>query len=341
MRHMKNSHWCLVIILTALLPLYTQRASKQSLCKTPAAQKQSPGAPEACKSPCQFRFVVYGDTRNSGPTAKDGDSTHQNILEFVKGYNPLLILQTGDLVFDGGDEKQWETFNRLTCFGKDAKITANRISYYPTPGNHDKCTRSNYEGYIPPGVRRNGKSFDYAFDVGTIRFIAIDTVIDQAKCNTQPTGDFNSQSWLEGELKTARKERKLVVPFFHHAIWSVGQHGGEQNITLRHKLHDEIFKRYQNVISLVFQGHDHIYYRAQRDGITYVTSGGGGVPLPNDDQLKLSECKAGDLFKKAFNFSVCDVYPDKIEVRTYISDDSGSKFDLLFDAFTIPRETPQ
>jgi len=32
-------------------------------------------------------------------------------------------------------------------------------------------------------------------------------------------------------------------------------------------------------VSLVLQGHNHAYERLEADGITYITSGGGGAPL--------------------------------------------------------------
>jgi hypothetical protein len=40
---------------------------------------------------------------------------------------------------------------------------------------------------------------------------------------------------------------------------------------------DSLFQKHG--VKLVFQGHDHLYYRTVRSGITYVVTGGGGAPL--------------------------------------------------------------
>ena len=48
--------------------------------------------------------------------------------------------------------------------------------------------------------------------------------------------------------------------------------------------------------ALVFCGHDHLYYRTTRDGVTYVVTGGGGAPpyRPENSQIAIP----GDVFVK-------------------------------------------
>ena len=80
-----------------------------------------PGAALAQK----FTFVAYGDTRTN-PLA------HAAVIKEIIGLHPEFVLQSGDLVSDGGNPKQWAEFEEITKPLRDA-----HIAYYPARGNHD------------------------------------------------------------------------------------------------------------------------------------------------------------------------------------------------------------
>ena len=46
---------------------------------------------------------------------------------------------------------------------------------------------------------------------------------------------------------------------------------------MRMRNNDHRFEEYG--VNVVFQGHDHNYERLEKNGIIYITSGGGGAPL--------------------------------------------------------------
>jgi hypothetical protein len=63
---------------------------------------------------------------------------------------------------------------------------------------------------------------------------------------------------------------------FHHA-----GHGTRPD---RKEVHEEVSRLYDGYferghVTLVFNGHDHNYVHASRNGIDYVVTGGGGAPL--------------------------------------------------------------
>jgi hypothetical protein len=259
-----------------------------------------------CTSPCEFRFDIYGDTRS-------GDDVHRNIVSQVVSTRPALILQTGDLVLDGRDPAEWANFENII-----SEIRKQNIPFYPAPGNHDiktdskgrelKPSRENFEEHVPPPVRPGSTKSFYAFDKDDIRFIAIDTIQNLNKGSSE-------YKWLESELRDAQDKHKFVIPYFHIAIFNVGHHAKEPSMFNLRKVLHPLFQQYG--VTLAFQGHDHNYYRTQRDGITYIISGGGGAGLyakeHPDQGIK------GDRFESQNNYTVADVFPDKIILTTYSS----------------------
>jgi hypothetical protein len=126
-------------------------------------------------------------------------------------------------------------------------------------------------------------------------------------------------------MKEARAAGRFIVPFYHKAIFSVGPHATHHDIwELRPVLHD-LFRKYG--VQLAFQGHDHLYYRTIRDGVTYVVTGGGGAPLygPNHTELGVP----GDVYESVNHFCLGDVFADRVEVTAYRKDLS------VLDAFTV------
>ena len=61
----------------------------------------------------------------------------------------------------------------------------------------------------------------------------------------------------------------------HHPPFSVSLHGGQRDLRERWT---PLFEKYQ-VSARPFSGHDHVYERAEHDGIRYFVSGGGGALL--------------------------------------------------------------
>ena len=273
-----------LIVLLALL------ASACSQTR-PALPPASPGEPASAGA--LFRFAAYGDTRT-------GHDIHREILKGVTSFQPALVLQTGDLVAKGGDEEQWKTFDEITG---DMR---RQIPYYPAHGNHD--VGPFYEQRVTQPVLSGNKLY-YSFEKGNLHFISIDTQQALDPASTQGR-------WLEADLARARSEGKFIVPFFHKAIYSTGPHADESDVVALQAILHPLFKKYE--VRLAFEGHDHIYYRTVRDGITYVVTGGGGAPLYDGEHPELGV--PGDVFEKVNHFCVADVYPDRVEVTAYRRD---------------------
>jgi hypothetical protein len=251
-----------------------------------------------------LRFVAYGDTR-------DGHDIHREIVKEVLGLQPALILQTGDLVHHGDAADEWRIFDQITG---DMR---RQIPYYPARGNHDEGAY--YEQRVTQPVLSGNKLF-YSFEKANLHFVAIDTEEALAPESAQ-------RRWLEDDLAGARGAGRFIVPFFHKAIFSIGPHARQSDVLALRKILHPLFQKHG--VRLAFEGHDHLYYRTVRDGITYVVTGGGGAPLyEGRADLRV----AGDVYESVHHFCVADVYPDRVAVTAYRRDLTR------LDRFTVPVE---
>lgn len=81
-------------------------------------------------------------------------------------------------------------------------------------------------------------------------------------------------------------------------------------------------------VPLVLSGHDHNYERLEREGVTYIVTGGGsGVLYPQTINLEFSR-----YFSQQMHFVFLEVYPDHIELSAIAAD--GTIFDQSL--ITIP-----
>jgi acid phosphatase type 7 len=279
-----------------------------TICFALLASHQLPGQEN---NAAKLRFVVYGDTRTN-------DSVHRRVVAAAVRQQPAFIIQTGDLVEDSSIEAQWATFDNAI-----QPIRDKHIAYYPAKGNHDvigKAFLKEILDPVQPGY--DGKNY-YFVDVGGLRFISLDTESLSKDAVALSTGPFSKSAncedaksagvrqfcWLKEQLEEARTKKISVVPFFHRALFSVGNHGSD--IGLRNLLHP-LFQQYG--VRLVFQGHDHLYYRTIRDGITYIVTGGGGAPLY---AVKSELMQKGDFAKSVHHLCLAELSAGDIHIIVY------------------------
>ena len=235
-----------------------------------SAPKRAPLRPRVAAE--RFTFVAYGDTRTD-PVA------HRRVIHEIVGLHPEFVLQSGDLVSDGHNPRQWAEFDQIT-----EPLRAAHIAYYPARGNHDLGTF--YPHYVPGTFDSGDKinRFYYAFTKHHNRFIIVDSM--------EPYDPGSAQYvWLDRELARSQNTAVSTFVMFHEGPFSVGPHG--PTLEAQKYLHP-LFVRYHP--RAVFCGHDHLYYRTTRDGVTYIVTGGGGAPpyRPENSQIAIP----GDVFQK-------------------------------------------
>lgn len=199
-------------------------------------------------------FVVYGDTR-SDPEA------HQAVVRLIGASSAQFLVNTGDVVADGGAQQDWDAF-----FEEEAPIMHDRPMFL-TIGNHelyDDQAGANFARYFGNGPRPYGTA-----RLGNARFFFLNGMDDWS------SGD--ERQWFDRELAKADGEPGLQwrIVVVHHGPWSAGPHGPNEKLVEANV--PDLLARHH--VDLVLSGHDHIYERGDAGSVKYVVSGGGGAPL--------------------------------------------------------------
>lgn len=199
-----------------------------------------------------FVVAVVGDGA-SGQTLE--------VPELIASWNPDMLLYLGDVYNRGTYTEFYNWYGTETSgFGQFRSITN------PVIGDHEYATNRGADYYdywdnVPPY---------YSFDVGGWHFIALNSI-------TTINAETQQYEWLVEDLST--NTSSCAIAFYHHPIYSIGPHGGEdRNIELWPLL-------VQHGVDAVFNGNDHNYQRwhpldadgaVDSQGVTEFIVGTGG-----------------------------------------------------------------
>jgi hypothetical protein len=247
-------------------------------------------------------FVVFGDTRSEA-------EAHHRLVERLRAEVPDFILGTGDMVNDGGILAEWQDFFQV----EHALLRDNVL--FPAVGNHDRQgrgrTTDHYRRFFAVPENSPDPERYYAFTYAQSRFLVLDS-------NAYSFALTDQTSWLEQELQAARQDPKIrhVFVTMHHPPYSVSLHGGQRDLRERWT---PLFEKYQ--VTAVFSGHDHVYSRAERDGVRYFVSGGGGAPLyPRANRASEEDREATKYFERVNHYLRVHVFGDFVEITAIRAD---------------------
>jgi acid phosphatase type 7 len=250
----------------------------------------------------RLRFAVFGDNRTGG-------DVHRQLVEGLVQEAPDFVVNTGDMVGES-TESEWQTF-----FDIEHPLLAT-TPLFPVMGNHenDYGDDDRFAQLFPlgDGARFSGRV--YSHDYGSVHLAALDS-----------NGDLGAQSrWLDGDLADADARGQLSFVALH---WgpvcgcSGFQHGSNddagpiQTVAARHH------------VAVLFSGHNHLYERGVRDGLTYVVTGGGGAPLQAAGTIASTQATFAQN-----HYVMVDVLGD--DVRLTAKTAQGT---VLDDATIVPR----
>jgi hypothetical protein len=204
-------------------------------------------------------FLLYGDDRSD-------ETAHASLVHALLETPSDFLVNTGDIVADGGSADDWRAFFRI-----EQPLLRDRALFLSI-GNHelyDDRAGSNFARYFGYADATGTPQPFGTTRWGSIRFFFLNGMHDW-KGGTE-------RQWLENALKVADSEPGLVwrIAVVHHSPWSSGPHGGNA------KLQDAGVPQLLGAhgVDLLLAGHDHIYERGDGGPFKYVISGGGGAPL--------------------------------------------------------------
>lgn len=248
-----------------------------------------------------WTFAVYGDCRTN-------HKVHSKVVKGIAAAKPALVLNTGDLVEHGRRPHEWDNFFKII-----APLLSANVPYYPARGNHDQGGEKQWEAKfnIPNG---SGSKLYYSFDYGNAHFIALDT-------QTSLKSDTAQYQWLVKDLAATPAQHVFV--YGHLPPYSIGMHGS--NLGVRRTL-TPLLEKHKNNIRIVFNGHDHLYYRTRRNDVVYVVTGGGGAPLYQTWHIE--EAQKGDAYNVMHHYLLITI--NGAEVSGKMFDLNGKERDQFF-----------
>ncbi|MBI4569188.1 MAG: metallophosphoesterase family protein [Planctomycetes bacterium] len=237
--------------------------------------------PEGAGKP--YTMLVYGDSRSF-------PSTHAAIVRKMQAEDGLFFINTGDMVKVGSSYDAWRTehFEPLGDMG------ARRV-LWPVMGNHEANSPWYFTFFSVPGP---GTENYYTFSVGDAKYVVVDSNLPLAAGSPQIT-------WAEAEMKGSTAKWLIVIA--HHPAYSTGDHGG---YPLVQAALVPLLEKYR--AALFFQGHDHNYERLEKNGVTYVTAGGGGARL-RGATADAKDTPWSKKFAMAHHYCVVSIAPGAIE----------------------------
>jgi hypothetical protein len=220
-------------------------------------------------------FIVYGDTRFTRREGVANAIARRALVARMASDRPAAIFIGGDLVYEGSNAEDYESYTAETAAWSQAKIPI-----FPALGNHEfrgcendvsPCLENWWRAAAPGAVR----SFRwYSVTVG--RKILV--LILDSDSSLKPKSE--QRTWFEQQMSHAGSPIEFVLVVLHYPpvrdpVFPRGK--DEKEIAHyfsnhRHLLHEQV---------VVVGSHVHNYERFLRDDVTYLVSGGGGAkPVP-------------------------------------------------------------
>jgi predicted phosphodiesterase len=204
-----------------------------------------------------FQFAVIGDSQ-------DGEEVYTRLIRAVADRKPHFLIHLGDMVHRP-NEKEWQAFFEITKHI--------HLPFFPVTGNHDVgVTARGREIYRKQLSFPGGKTY-YAFRAGEVLFVILDSEEEKGRIIKE------QRAWLEDTLKTSGETFKLV--FVHRPLFLPKFSLKTGRALDKYPLErDDLHRLFAKTgVKAVFAGDDHRYDRAEKDGLLYLISGGGGGTL--------------------------------------------------------------
>jgi acid phosphatase type 7 len=273
-----------LLAIVALLLVLTQAActSGGSSSGRPTSASRVVPPPETKGVATEDVLLAAGDIASC---SSDGDEATAGLLDQRSG----TIATLGDNAYPDGS-----TSDFARCY--EPSWGRHKARTRPAPGNHDYETglALGYFGYFGQSAGEPSNGY-YSFKLGAWHVVVLNSNCAEVSCEA----GSRQEKWLRADL--ASHPDRCTVAYWHHARFSSGQHGSNQEVA-------PLFRAlYDHDADVVLAGHDHHYERfapldssgrtdAARGVRTFVVGTGGASLRPVERVLPTSEIHNSDTF---------------------------------------------
>lgn len=212
------------------------------------------------------RLVALGDFGTGGEVQREvADMMCEHHQEEPFDY----AVTTGDNIYASGEVEDFEEdfFVPYECLFEAG------VDFHAVLGNHDDDT---LKGEAQIAEERFGMpARDYTWQLGPISFVMFDSQeVERELDGERQYEEGSTYEWVLEEIEKAQ-DSEWTVAVFHQPVFSTGElHGSEPGFE------EALAQQFSDAgVDLVLNGHDHNYQWGERDGVTYVVTGGGGAEL--------------------------------------------------------------
>ena len=283
--------------------------------------------PLATDDGCAFKVIVTSDSQSSDY------SDWKNLIRHAADdhQDAAFMIALGDLVDNGDDEYQWQTWFDST------KDILSRIPAAPALGNHEAYSLDWKEHMpdrylthfnLPDNGNRNFKNHYYSFDWGDVHFTVLDTSLNEEK-EWMPDLYEKEKVWLEKDLRETKKKWKVVLMHkdpLQYGFADESRPHREEGFSEEGQYFMPVFDKYG--VDLVLSAHLHTYrdrghiydFKRSDKGPVYVIDGlSGNVRYPGLwKKHELDEYVAPQ--PETDNYSILEASEDKLVLTGYLPD---------------------
>ena len=251
-------------------------------------------------------LAVMGDSGS-------GDQPQQAIAQAMLTYfNTAVhfpfVLMLGDNLYDDDYTNEFSVpYKPLLDRG---------VKFYAALGNHDRDLQIHFKPFNMNDQDR------YTFDQGNARFVAL---------NSNHPSDPDQIKWLDTVFADAGSKWRIC--FFHHPLYSSGEHESESRDVIRPALEAALVR---NQVDVVFSGHEHLYERIKpQHGVRYFVSGGGGRNLYHYSQSDFDEIGFSE-----HHFMVVEIAGDRLFFEAITQEQKLQDCGVLYRTPDAASKTP-
>lgn len=304
-------------------------------------------------------FAWVADTRGDANNDLISTNILTPIVDSILALNPApkVVIFGGDAAYRGGYDTG---ATNLTQF---QDVFTNRLIAKGIPsafaiGNHELYTMNhapnladqalsrqekfqelfNYSGInkdlltiqrqdVPGHPELNNLAF--SFHLGNSLFIIADSYLATAN-GIEPSYGINAaqQTWMKGLLENNKAAHTFVLT--HIPAYSPKDPSAEANMTNTWTTITTSGSATNTNASILFTGHQHLYYRTLHDGTYEVLAGSGGAPIgceEGESCNNLGPVYPGDVFALRYNYAVTSINGREITVSVF--DQANSSIDIF------------
>ncbi len=290
-------------------------------------------------------FVWVADTRGEHNDDPVNSKILTPIVDSILAMSPApnVVIFGGDAAYRGNLIK---TFNEVfTDRIKNAKIP---MAF--AIGNHELYTKGDSANYLDrqkdfqanfnKDWTQNGpagfENLAFSFHIGNSLFIVADSFYATSNAVEPKYGIGIDKSdtqldWMKGLLEKNKASHAIFLT--HVPAYGPREPSPNSYMADAWKIINQTGKDTNTNVSIMFAGHDHLYYRTQHDGTYQVLAGtagagpGSGEPEPPEpgEEPATGAVYADDVFKRSYNYAIVSI--DGRYVTVNVLDEKNKSID--------------